>query len=484
MHTKLYFKRFQYLLVALALLLGGASCKKLTEKPISFVTPEDFYTTPAQVEATFAASMNTLWSYWGGYGYAMNVFFNDDQYLDGNLVINNNHAADLWNIHYRAIMNLNAAIRAMKAGNLSGIPQADLNVLMAQGKFLRAYNYFMLVRMFGGLPLIDEDTPDPVLNPVTRSSVADVYAQIEADFKEAADNLPRQWPADKRGRPTSGVAKGLLAKAYLTMATAPLNETSNYQKAADYAKQVIDEADYSLVPDIRNVFSLATKYGPEAMWSFNANYADINTDAQIYRPGFMGGWGDIKVQPEWERAVPETPRKEAYILYQLGGVRYEDWPENQWDKYPFVKKFHYDNQDDYDNYSSIMSMPILRFADVLLIYAEAANMANGAPTQAAVDAINEVIDRANDYLPNAGHPLLTTGMTRDAFDEAVIEERNQELCFEYDRWFDLVRKRILRDKSIPSIQQNFTEDDYLFPIPDNDVLLSEGMEQNPGYPLP
>lgn len=131
-----------------------------------------------------------------------------------------------------------------------------------------------------------------------------------------------------------------------------------------------------------------------------------------------------------------------------------------------------------------MSMPIIRFADVLLIYAEAANMVNGSPTQAAVDAVNLVINRANDYLPNAGHPLLTTGMTKEAFDEAVIEERNQELCFEYDHWFDLVRKRILREKSIPEIQQNFTEDDYLFPIPDNDVLLSEGMVQNPGYSLP
>ena len=479
-HTKLYFKRIQYLLVALTLLLG-ASCKKLIEKPISFVTPDDFYTTPAQIEAAFAASMNTLWDYWGGYSYGYGPFTNDDQYIGGDLVINNNHGSDLWNIHYRALLNINSAIRAMKNGNLGTTPQADVDVLMAQAKFLRGYNYFMLVRMFGGLPLITEDTPDPVINPVVRSSIADAYALIEADFKEAADKLPRQWSSDKRGRPTSGAAKGLLAKVYLTMATAPLNQTSNYQKAADYAKQVMDEADYSLVPDIRNVFSTATKYGPEMMWSFNSNYADINTDPQIYRPGFMDGWGDITIQPEWERAIPRTARKDAYILYEVDGVRYENWDSDQ---YPYVKKFMYDNQDDYDNYSSVMSMPIIRFADVLLIYAEAANMVNGSPTQAAVDAVNLVINRANDYLPNAGHPLLTTGMTKEAFDEAVIEERNQELCFEYDRWFDLVRKRILREKSIPEIQQNFTEDDYLFPIPDNDVLLSEGMVQNPGYSLP
>ncbi|MCL4483934.1 MAG: RagB/SusD family nutrient uptake outer membrane protein, partial [Bacteroidetes bacterium] len=66
---------------------------------------------------------------------------------------------------------------------------------------------------------------------------------------------------------------------------------------------------------------------------------------------------------------------------------------------------------------------------------------------------------------------------------AVIEERNQELCFEMDRWFDLVRKRILLQKSIPTIQQNFTDDDYLFPIPDDDIQLNPLIKQNPGYVL-
>jgi len=141
----------------------------------------------------------------------------------------------------------------------------------------------------------------------------------------------------------------------------------------------------------------------------------------------------------------------------------------------------YDNEDDYNNYSSVMNMPIIRFADVLLIFAEADNMAHGAPTQAAVDAVNKVIDRANGYVDNSLHPRLTATMSKEAFDAAVIEERNQELCFEFDRWFDLIRKRILKEKSIPSIQQNFTEDDYLYPIPDKDIELNSLLTQNPGY---
>ena len=469
--------KLHFCFIMIAMIFSAISCKKLVEKPISFVQPTDFYTTPSQIEATFASSMNKVWDYWGGYGYGMGNFIFDDQYDGGDLVIGNNHGSDLWNAHYGAILNLNAAIKAMNKGNLgTTVSQQELDELMGQAKFIRAYNYFMLVRMFGALPLITEDIEDPTTAQIVRSPLADIYALIVSDFTEAASKLPRSWP-DFPGRPTSGAAKGLLAKAYLTMATAPLNDVSNYQKAADYANQVIQEGDYSLVQDIKNVFSSATKYGPEMMWSLNSNYADINTDPQIYRPGVLDGWADNRIQREWEQQIPETPRKQAYILTVLNGVHYTNWADEQ---YPFIKKFMYDNQDDYNNYSSVMNMPVIRYADVLLIYAEAANMANGSPTQAAVDAVNQIIDRANGYAPIAAHPLLTTAMTKEAFDAAVIEERNQELCFEYDRWFDLVRKHILKEKSITDIQQNFSEDDYLFPIPDNDVELG-GLPQNPGY---
>ena len=72
-------------------------------------------------------------------------------------------------------------------------------------------------------------------------------------------------------------------------------------------------------------------------------------------------------------------------------------------------------------------------------------------------------------------------MSEADFDAAVIEERNQELCFEYDRWFDLVRKELLEQKTIPAFQQNFSVNDYLFPIPDADIELNTSLEQNPGY---
>ena len=85
----------------------------------------------------------------------MGNFIHDDQYGGGDLVIGNNHGSDLWNAHYAAIANLNSAISAMKKGNLgASVPAGNLDQLMGQAKFIRAYNYFMLVRMFGDLPLL------------------------------------------------------------------------------------------------------------------------------------------------------------------------------------------------------------------------------------------------------------------------------------------------------------------------------------------
>jgi starch-binding outer membrane protein, SusD/RagB family len=231
---------------------------------------------------------------------------------------------------------------------------------------------------------------------------------------------------------------------------------------------------------VKEVFSLTNKYGPEMMWSFNSNYEDIATDPQIWAPGILGGWGDASVNPEWEQLYPQQLRKGAYLLTEIDGVPYTEWPsENR----PHIKKFLNISQEDFDNYRSTINFPIIRYADVLLIFAEAENMSKGGPTQAAVDAVNQVIDRANGYMDNPSHPKLTTGMSKQAFDMAIIEERNQELCFEYDRWFDLVRKRLLKEKNA-EWEENFSEDDYLFPIPESDLRINPLLEQNPGYPTP
>ena len=472
----------------LALIVFVFACKKLDEQPISSVTPAKFGNSVLQIEAAYAGSMNYLWDYWSGYGYAYAPFSNDDQLNGGDLNIPSDNADDLWNRHYSALLNINNALGSIKKGNIKGETQETVNALEAEGKFLRAHNYFMLVRMFGGVPLITEDTPDPIQNPMGRASLADVYNLIVSDLIFASDNLPESW-SDAPGKPTSGAAKSMLAKVYLTMATYPLNDVSNYQKAADMALQVIQSGTYSLVDSVRDVFSLANKYGPEMIWSYNSTYDDIATDPEIWTSEIYldGGWGDAAMDTTFERRWPDQKRKEAYLFTDWDGMHYTDFPEQT----PFCKKFFfYISEDDFNGYSSIMNWPILRYADVLLIYAEAANMASTGATapQNAVDAINLVIDRANGFKPNSGHPLLTTGMTRNAFDASVIQERNWELVFEAcDRWFDICRKRLLDDPKVTYRAEdrlNFSVDDYLFPIPETDLRLNKLLEQNPGYPTP
>jgi len=463
------------------------SCKKLDVPPISSVTSSNFGQSATQIEAAYTASMNFLWGRY--YGYADVIFYvfqNDDQWQGGNLVIPANNGDLLWQMHYQALTNINNALLAIKQGRVQGETPQTIAALTGEGKLLRAHNYFNLVRLFGDVPLITEDTPDPANNLMARSSVKDVYTLIVSDLQYAADNLPDSW-SNAPGKPTSGTAKSLLAKAYLTMATYPLNDPNYYQKAADAANSVINSGTYALTDSCVNVFKPENKYSREMIWSYNSTYDDRTSSARSWAPSewLTGGWDGAPVDTAFEHHWTAQPRKDAYLLLGLNGQPYTTAFVTAT---PYVKKFfYYITESDFNKNQCATNLPIIRYADVLLIYAEAANQANGGPTQAACDAINLVINRANGYVPNAGHPLLTTRMSKQNFDNAVIQERNWELCFEQpDRWFDICRKRILDKVSAPYPQElaNYSPNDYLFPIPQADLKTDKLLTQNPGYPTP
>jgi hypothetical protein len=197
----------------------------------------------------------------------------------------------------------------------------------------------------------------------------------------------------------------------------------------------------------------------------------------------MEGWGDASIDPDWSDAwfakSPNEPRQDAYMILDFDGTPYTDFDEQR----PFIRKYVYITDDEYNTLTSTANFPIIRYADVLLIYAEAANMAAGAPTPEAYDAVNQVRRRAFNVSLTTPSAIadLPAGLSKTAFDDAVIEERNRELCFEYDRWFDIVRKRLLPTVSHAEDLANFTQDDYLYPIPayDSKILGS----QNPGYAI-
>jgi starch-binding outer membrane protein, SusD/RagB family len=475
------------LLVMLAgvFLLLTTRCAKLTEKPTDFVGPDNFYTTTSQIESAFTASMDNLfggWVFYDWYRYPQ-IFDMDDQVYGGNLVIGDALGNDCWAKHYRSIADINPAIRALNENKVVGIADADKNELLAEARFLRAWNYFMLVRYYGDVPLIIETT-DVTAGDIKRTPMADVYALIVSDLLTATQSLPVSWDANNHGRPTADAAKTLLAKVYITMATNPLNDASNYAKARDMAKQVMDAGNYSLVPSVWDVFKLDKEFGPEFMWSFHKSKEAYVIEPQIWLPGQMaGGWGDIKTEKRWGEAFPEEPRKHAYLLLEdsifFTGTTYLDWDGNT----PYVRKYLYDTPDNISKDQFYDCFPILRYADALLIFAEAENMVNG-PTQPACDAVNQIVNRANSGIPNPADPLFTTAMSQQAFDDAIIQQRSYELCFEYDRWFDIQRKRILDKVSDPNFLPNYTPNDYLLPIPQKDLRLNKNLTQNPGYTNP
>jgi hypothetical protein len=464
------------------ILLSGIGCVSLEEKPLDFTSPDNFYGTVSQIEASLTGAMGELYSQWGGYSYGWGEFHTDHIY-GRDLVFSSNHGTGSWNSHYGAIAILNSVIAALNEDKLgSTVAQEEKDKLMGQAKFLRGFNYFWLVRLYGDIPIITEDT-DVIAGEITRDPIANVYDLIVADLQVAEADLPDAWGVGEGGRPSKWAAKTLLAKVYITMATAPLNNNSYFQQARDKARDVMDNGPYDLTPDVRNVFDLGNKFSPEIMFSFNATEDDIATPPQIWLPGSMAfGWGDFALEKDWAEAYPEQPRKDAYmILYDWDSTSYLDWDGTHT---PHLRKFVYNSRETMESLNTWANIPLIRFADALLLFAEAESQVNGGPTQDAVDAVNRIIDRANDYVDNPSHPKLTTSMSQAEFDAAVIDERGLELFFEYDRWFDLVRKRILCEKVRPAMQVNCDENDYLWPIPYNDLKLNENLTQNPGYTTP
>src|SRR5687767_5143059 len=117
MKNIIYLLRFS---LFFALIVSAFSCKKLDEKPVSSVTPDNFGSSPLQIEAAYAGSMNYLWDYWAGYGYAYSPFIHDDQLNNGDLNIPSDNADDLWNRHYMALLNINSSLGSIKKGNIQG----------------------------------------------------------------------------------------------------------------------------------------------------------------------------------------------------------------------------------------------------------------------------------------------------------------------------------------------------------------------------
>lgn len=401
----------------------------------------------------------------------------------------------LWTGYYGFITKCNSTIYEVNNNKNIVASDAIKAQTIAEAKFLRAYAYFNLVRFFGRVPLIDTLFSNPAAqNNVPQSTAAQIYAFIENDLNFAAANLPLNWSSAFIGRATKGAANGLLAKVYLTQ--------QKWSQAAAAANAVITSGQYDLSTTYDKVFREEGENSKESVFEVQATAtAAIPTSNGVQYAQIQGvrgsgiwdmGWGWNTPSTYLEAAYEANdPRKNRTILYtSTSTTTYQTiYGENLPTGLPNPR---YNNKV-YSNpslRSSIgnrfgywMNIRILRYADVVLMYAEALNEMGGTDnTTKALAAVNSVRARARIGAIAGTLPDVTT-TDQSLLREAIRKERRVELAMEHDRFFDLVRWGIAQTVLNASGKTNFSDTrDVLLPIPQTQIDLSAGvLNQNFGY---
>lgn len=481
-------KKITVLSMALITLMGCADIE-LDENPPSLLNPDTFFTTESEFEAALAGAFRPLYSDWSGfdYGYPLIMtsgaedvrsdagIFKDLDRLSANG--SDQSILNVWRQLYQSIANANTIIGNLQ--NAEGISEERLGTLEGQAKFIRAFNYFYLVRWFGEVQLTTFENQGEI-ETLEQSSVSEIYASIISNLKDAEIKLPDTF--EDKGRPTKTAAKALLAKVYLTMAGWPLEDASAYTLARDKVKEVIDSGLYSLEEDFSDLWKAENKLtNNEFIFAFYGSIAadgisgsHMHTASRHWGNG-EGGWGDFFSEDRFFNAFPDSARKDAtFTSVFADGTSWEEAGVQ-----PHMAKYRDAGETIAGNGEGFNVQ--LRYSDVLLMFAEASNMAEGGPSPGALLAVNQVRRRANGLDINTADARvdISSDMSQSEFDEAIIEERNWELAFELNRWFDLVRKKMVVAVN-QDLHSGVTEQNRLLPKP-SAQLIPGILDQNTGY---
>jgi len=393
----------------------------------------------------------------------------------------------LWLGHYNGIGSCNQVLKAFKS---STIAASTLSELKAEVRFIRAYYYFALVRMFGSVPLVYQvptDVHDALTNPVYQTRpelVSVVYDSIIQDLQYAITNLPIKAQASP-GHATKGAAQTMLAKVYMYQ--------SNWAQVKALTDAVIGSGQYQLVSDYGSQFKQAGENGPESIFEIqtgsfnNANYGIANyTISQGPREGGAGGWNDMGYgfndpslsliasyepgdlrEAETIIFIDNSGTYKGTILWDGVRIPSSDSVQNlyyNYKTYTSTTKETYITVSDKDRPQNVI---LLRYGDVLLMSAEAAvNLGGDAATP-----LNMIRQRAG--LAPKSSPTMAD----------IKQERHIELAMEDDRFWDLVRWGDAATVMQAAGKTNFIAGkNELLPIPINQILLSNNqLKQNPGY---
>jgi len=410
----------------------------------------------------------------------------DDRDLDNFSVSSTNaDISKFWKTCYKGIFRSNIILEKIPDAD---IPEAQKNVIIGQAKFIRAYFHFDLVRYFGDVPLVTKVLRLSESYEAKRDLVDEIYNSIETDLKDAAQVLPSVYTGTNIGRITKGAANAMLAKVYLT--------EKKYAEAKTALEAVIGDAQagYTLLPSFSDVFSVSNQNNKEIIFAiqYSNGTGDGHNFMNEFGPGTIGsdvspGVGSEHNFPTVDliRAFePGDTRKPVTLREYIVDPVTHDTVNN-----PYNRKFLAADQLMND---SGQDWPVLRYSDVILMYAEVLNELDDLP--GAITQINKVRERAfGDQLHNFDAVSIPT---KEVFRTKVLNERRVELAFENHRWFDLIRtgkameflqvENRLADwrtgviiTSMPIAMEQY---ESLYPIPLEEIEISGGsLTQNEGY---
>lgn len=399
-----------------------------------------------------------------------------------------------WKLPYKIIKQCNNIIEVQD--QIEGDPE-EIKKYVALAYFWRGWAHFYASRFYNDIPIV---TSTQVDLEAKRDPVLQVYQQVESDLLKALESLPDSWPSETN-YPDAYALKTLLADFYITWAGWPIKDDSKYAIAAGYAEDVMLNSGASLFEDFADLWRYddvgTFDNNQESIWEivFSTNVEIGSNDrARPIGRNFVQkeerqGFADFFAEIGFFNRFPDSYRKEVTFKTELiDGGDTIPWQESLLE-HPYYKKFRgsYDFQDS-RNAQSGANFQIYRYADVLLLYAEAKAMSSG-PDAPAYEAVNKVRRRANKLpidTPDASVDLQP-GLGVLEFRDAVIDERAWEFAAEQRRWYDLVRTEKVefaastKDSNDiqPAVQPG--KNNYLFPVPFTEILLNPNLEQNPGY---
>jgi len=497
--------------IATTAIMAGCSGKNLDLTNPNKITSETFWRNEADVQSAFAATYslfkNVDGGYWGVRGVELSNGRGDDFFIRNDVSYlyqlstftntpDNSAANNVFNISYRAIFRANQILSNID--KVSGLDDTKKKQYIAEAKFLRGLNYYILVINFGAVPLritIPASTADYFI-PV--STETEIWAQVIKDFTEAAADLPLSYASAELGRATKGSALGFLGKSYVYLKDWPNAEATLKQLTAG-------PFTYQLMPNYGDNFTVANDNNMESLFEIqlgdvggtnpwageNANESIGVTTAQEFAPSEVSGWFEVsptdKLFNEFQKEKTTTgeldPRMYATLMWNYPGAIFYNKPFTDFSlqfgyKSMFKKYQNYTQNNELTgsnggSYTSSINEKALRYADVLLLLSEAVTM-QSRPAD-AYPYIAMVRNRAQ-------LPALTTGLNETQMMTEIRHQRMLEFAREGQRFYDLKRWGLLQQELTNSdkIGKQFyvvNKHDY-FPIPQDEINSNAKAEQN------